>query len=469
MTSTIALHELRGLLRDRTLLAAYVVFLGALGVAMATGTAYLERGRRAQAAVEQAHEQHLARMRAQLEAVAAGRTPEGFFVADRPTSVRFTIARPVSPLTPLSIGHTELMPVSASVSLTSGEGAMFDMAGIENPDHMHVGRFDLGFVVVSLLPLLGIALCYGIVSAERERGTLALLLTQPLSIGRVVLVKAVVAWAVLVAPAVLVPVAWTVAVSPEAVASWPALLMYAALVAAYVAFWVALAIAVNLGGLGSAANAAILGGLWLLLVVLWPGLLGILTGRLYPVPSRLALISEARINEVEASRQRDALVDRFFQDHPELLPEAGPGQTDRWLGLYVAALEAQRAVEPVYERFEEQLAAQQRFVALTQFLSPAVVMREALMAIAGTSRRSFSEFRRAVLAHRDQLRDFLEPRVARAQPMTWRDYEAAPRFEFRPARPPWAWQAALGIFGPALLLGEWARRRCRKLENPLTA
>lgn len=469
MTRTLALHEFRSLLRDRTLLVASLVFFGALAVAMATGTAYLERGRRTQVAVEQAHQQHLARMRAQFEAVAAGRTPEGFFVANRPTSIRSTLARPVSPLTPLSIGHTELMPASASVALASGESSLFEMAGLDNPDHLQIGRFDPAFVVVSLLPLLCVASCYGMLSGERERGTLALLLTQPLSLGRVLLTKATVAWAVLAVPAVLVPVAWTLVVSPEAVAMWPALAAYAALVAGYVAFWVALAAAVNLAGLGSATNAAVMGGLWLVLVVLLPGVLGIVTGRLHPVPSRLALIGEARLEEVEASRQRDALVDRFFQDHPELMPEAGPGHPNRPLAFYVSALEAQRAVEPVFERFEQQLAAQQRVVAATQFLSPAIVMREALTHIAGTSRRSFTEFRREALAHRDRLRAYLEPRLARAQPVTWDDYEAAPAFDARPARPRWPWEAVLGVLGPALLLAAWARRRCRTLENPVTA
>jgi ABC-2 type transport system permease protein len=306
-------------------------------------------------------------------------------------------------------------------------------------------------------------------SGERERGTLALLLTQPLSLGRLLSTKGMVAWLLLVAPAVLVPVAWTLAVSPEAAAQWPSLAAYAVLVASYVAFWVALAAVVNLGGFGSAANAAIAGGLWLVLVVLLPGLLGVLTSRLYPVPSRLALISEARLEEVEASRQRDILVDRFFQDHPELMPAPGSGQPNRTLAFYVSAVEAQRAVEPVFERFEAQLEAQQRILAAAQFLSPAIVMREALTELAGTSRQSFAAFRRDVLRYRDALRQFLEPRVARGQPMTWNDYEAAPRFAATPARPRWPWEATVGIAGPALLLAAWARRRIRSIENPLTA
>ena len=44
-----------------------------------------------------------------------------------------------------------------------------------------VGRFDLAFVTVYLLPLLVLALSFNVLSEEREQGTLALTLSQPVS------------------------------------------------------------------------------------------------------------------------------------------------------------------------------------------------------------------------------------------------------------------------------------------------
>ena len=52
-----------------------------------------------------------------------------------------------------------------------------------------VGRFDLAFVVVYLLPLLVLALSFNVLSEEREQGTLALTLSQPVSARGVVAAK----------------------------------------------------------------------------------------------------------------------------------------------------------------------------------------------------------------------------------------------------------------------------------------
>ena len=47
--------------------------------------------------------------------------------------------------------------------------------------HEMVGRFDLAFVTVYLLPLLVLALSYNVLSEEREQGTLARTLAPTLS------------------------------------------------------------------------------------------------------------------------------------------------------------------------------------------------------------------------------------------------------------------------------------------------
>ena len=44
------------------------------------------------------------------------------------------------------------------------------------------GRFDLAFVLIYLYPLLILALTYNLLSAEKEQGTLALALSQPVSL-----------------------------------------------------------------------------------------------------------------------------------------------------------------------------------------------------------------------------------------------------------------------------------------------
>ena len=50
---------------------------------------------------------------------------------------------------------------------------------VESPLNLMVGRFDLTFVVIYLLPLLVLALSFNVLSEEREQGTLALTCCSP--------------------------------------------------------------------------------------------------------------------------------------------------------------------------------------------------------------------------------------------------------------------------------------------------
>lgn len=458
-------HELRTLLRDRALVGAWAIFVAALCVALVTGTGALRGARDTEASVHRAHDEHLSRMRAQLQAVADGRTPEGFFVANRAASLRHLVARPVSPLTPLALGEIELLPASGTVGLFTDEATMFDVASIANPSHLHIGRFDVTFVIVSLLPLLAIGLSFNLLSAERERGTLAMLMTQPLSTGRLLLAKAIVPWGVLAAPAVVIPIAWTIVVSPASATHVPQLVAYGAVVALYAAFWIALAAAVNLAGRRSATNAIVLGASWLLLVQVVPTVLGAVTSTVYPVPSRMAMVSQARLAEVEATQRRDEVIDRFYRDHPELMPPDGAGAPNRTLAAFAAAREAARVVDPVYRHFEQQLAARHRVVRAFQFMSPAIVAREALTGLAGTNRAAFTAFRDDVRAFRERVETYLLPIVASGRQLSLPDYANAPS----PGNPgpvlaiPWAGIA--GLLLPFAALVAWVARRSRAYER----
>ncbi|HEV7443610.1 MAG TPA: ABC transporter permease subunit, partial [Steroidobacteraceae bacterium] len=88
---------------------------------------------------------------------------------------------PATPLAALTIGQSDLLPSVlplAPATLPSLQGS----SEPENPHRLLIGRFDAAFVVVFLMPLLIIALTYALLAGERERGTLALLLAQPLSL-----------------------------------------------------------------------------------------------------------------------------------------------------------------------------------------------------------------------------------------------------------------------------------------------
>ncbi|MBL0156240.1 MAG: ABC transporter permease subunit [Bryobacterales bacterium] len=465
MSIVIARHELRSMLRDRALLCVLVIFLVALTGGLSVGTSTLHRFERVSDAVRVESDAYLARMRTQLEDVAAGRKPKGFFSANRPSALAFSAPRPPSPLMPLCIGQSEVLPVSARLSLFSAQSGLFDLGSIDNAEHQQIGRFDLGFVLVYLMPLMLIALSYNLLSGERERGTLPILMNQPVSPFGMLVAKAAVPLAMIAGPAVAIPILWTLVASPGSGELWGRLVLFALLVVGYGAFWLTLAVMVNLLGWRSSTNALALGGCWLLFVLVLPAALQTAGSVLYPMPSRMALITESRLAEVEASQRRQQLVDRFYRDHAELAPEGGAGQPNRTLAVYASFEETERAVQPVFLRFEQQLAAQQRLLGLLQYLSPAVVFREALTRVAATDAGAFAGYRDSVLTLRSELKDFLLPRVARGQMLTLADYDSAPRFRAASYTGGAGVSGALaGLILPTLLLALAAARSLARIE-----
>jgi cell division protein FtsW (lipid II flippase) len=83
----------------------------------------------------------------------------------------------------------------------------------ENPHRLLIGRFDAAFVVVFLVPLFIIALTYSLIAGERERGTLALLLAQPVTLPALITAKLAPRVIIVVALLALIAVLFALAIA----------------------------------------------------------------------------------------------------------------------------------------------------------------------------------------------------------------------------------------------------------------
>jgi ABC-2 type transport system permease protein len=229
------------------------------------------------------------------------------------------------------------------------------------------------------------------------------------------------------------------------------LTLWAAITVAYGLFWFALAVAVNAWGRGSATNAMVLAGLWLLFVVLIPSVLNVAVKVAHPVPSRVELIQAMRVAGDAATRQGAQLLARYLEDHPEMAP-AEPGGAPDFGTLQVAVNEAtERAVQPVLDRFEAQTAGQQRMVDRFRFLSPAIVAQAAYNDVAGASADRYQHFLTQADAYHRQWREYFVPRILRKEKLSAADVEQFPAFAYR--EEPWDQVATrLGVALLGLLL-----------------
>lgn len=389
---------------------------------------------RALLAAQDAASTALAAESAMLVDALAAQSRRGIQAARDPGSVGFSVltqpvALPQAPLAALAIGQGDLLP--ARYELTArGAHHFLARTELDSPLRLAIGNFDAAFVIVWLLPLLVIGLSHGIVSAERERGVLALAVAAGASPSRFVLGKW---WSRLLLVIACIWIATLlVAAAGGALGrggAGPLLASWAAISTLYALFWFALSLWLNAGPGSSERNAMVLVGSWLAFVILAPALTNLAATTVFAAPSRVNLTTELREATEAADREAAAARDQYFFDHPEM---QGGDMDTRAYFTSVALSEARIAQEmlPLLQAFDDQAVRQQRLVELLQYLSPGTLTYQALTTLAGSDGARHREFRAQTLRfHADWTRFFVE-RLEAGRLLSPAEYAQLPRFAF---------------------------------------
>jgi ABC-2 type transport system permease protein len=494
---TIARHESRLLRSERTATGVLVLFCVLGGYAVAGG---LQRATARGASTEQAlREQQttLRTLRADIETeeeearrthAAAG--PGVEYGPRDPDYVLGTVRRnnvvlPASPYEVLASGRSEMIPAIYSVMTleiainpytdalpSPGKLAIFGRAVdiVSNPLRLRAGAFDLLFLVVYLCPLLIIALCYDLLSAERDNGTLAMVLAQPVRL-RTLLGAKIAVRAIMVALALVILPVMAIAVGTgfSLPGDLTRLALWIAISLSYAMVWFALGVAVNAVGRSSAFNAVALALLWIALVVVLPALVSLTAVVRHRVPDRIELVNEIRAarnaarvaanEEVlrreflqrhaariydqasmlaamrtirEAAPTGNLLLEPFFERHPDIAGDRQFTQTELFYVLLAAQEEeVERRTQPLRDRIAGALLAQRRWLEGAAMVLPPLVVEQRLRDIADTSDRRYQHFFDLAAEYQRQQRAFFWPRVARTVPIDRADANRIPSFSYQ--------------------------------------
>ena len=471
-------NEWRGLAADRTLWAVTILLAVVMLFAASNGARWsaLQQERHGRLVADQS--ERLEETRGQLLEIARGGSPRSRFLDPRnPAQVGQSFAAgyallPPAPLAPLSVGQSDILPAHYKITLESRE-ALFAGDELDNPTNLLAGRFDVAFVIVFLYPLVILALSYNLLSGEKEGGTLALALAQPISLTRLATAKILACGVVVLSLTAALTLAAAVVASVDlgAPGAFSSLAAYFGITAVYGLFWFSLALLVNAFGRGSATNAVILAGVWLTLALIVPSATSLFAATLYPVPSRVEMIQSVRVAGQEASERGSQLLSAYFEDHPEMAPEGEIDPRDYYSLKFVTEDEISRQIAPLTERFEAQIRGQQSVVEKFRFLSPAILAQQALNDLSGTGYSRFDHFRSEAGRFADEWKSHFLPQIFRKTVVTAEALGELPRFSYRPERPSAIAErvggtALLIALSAVLLLGtaSWALRR-----YPLTA
>jgi len=312
----------------------------------------------------------------------------------------------------------------------AGDDFALNFTEMTSPVQLLFGSFDLALVIVYLLPLLIIAFTYNVLSSEKEQGSLRLLASQPISVRKWVFQKLILRffWLSILVLVSIVLVFIIVGVQPFDLGSILALL---GLTLGYMLFWFALAFLVNLFVDSSAKNAVSLIMLWVIFVLLTPSVINQVGTTLYPMPSRTLMINEMRESKAEATKRQDEILDNFLRDHPEYAINDST-QSRNFYHRYMASQKVvKEELEPIVNKYEEQLQRQQSWSKKLQWISPAIVVQQSLNKLAGTSTEDYGNYRKQVIEFAGEWRDYFTIFLYNNTPFSQQDYSSLPKFEYK--------------------------------------
>ena len=397
----------------------------------------------------------------------------------------FKAVLPPAPAAPLAVGQSDLYPQayyyrkfnddSPAQATVDGRSLsnVFPQKLTANPLRLLTGRFDLAFVLLYIFPLLIIALSFNLIAAEAESGTLALFLSQPVTLGTLVMSKTLIRFALVAVTAILFPalsVAFVGLFTRHGLSFWR-LVIWSLAAAGYGIFWFALALYINNRRKSSVHNALTLAVGWLGIVIILPVITGLAAQIIFPVPSSLMIADKERAIRTEAQEkathstdllrtnfaarfppqpdekaasprlstlrnseylsvpETDDLLSDYFRRHPEWKQHV---TYSRMIFAIQQArdeyIEAQ--LFPLLEAAEKQRARQEAFVNVSGLLSPAIVLQKVLSDVAGTGATRHQNFVRQFDEYVRRRNQFFAARVFQGQPITSTEISDSLKFVF---------------------------------------
>ncbi len=336
-----------------------------------------------------------------------------------------------APLAFLSTGQSDLFTHTIKPTLY-GESYVLSFSELSNPVQLMFGSFDLAFVLIYLLPLLVLAFSYNLLSSEKEQGSLRLTLAQPVSLFAWLFNKMILRFFIMTTIVTTSLILALVISGIPIVKVFSSVLLIVALVTLYIFFWFTVSLIVNAFGRSSGTNAVTIISFWVVLVLLLPAAISQLANSLYPVPSRINMIHEMRIAKSEAEKVADTILSSYYRDHPELAQRDTTiqNQYQFYLGYFASQDVVKKSVAPVLEEYQTKLSAQQQFIESFRFISPSLLLQNALNDVAGTSSRYYESYRNQVVAFAEEWRAYFLPRMFNNEWMTKVDFEKLPSFTF---------------------------------------
>lgn len=325
--------------------------------------------------------------------------------------VRKSALKPHLPLSPLAAGISDLAPSRLEIKLNTPFG-FIDTYDFENPRGLALGRFDLAFAIVFLLPI-GLLLLFALlVTFERDRGMLPLVAAQAVTpriwIGAQV--AAILAWSVPVVVLAMIASLGLAGVPLAAVAGSLALAILVTVL--YMLLWSAVALLVLARQPGAGAALGSFAAIWAALTIGLPLAGSALVGAIDPAPSAIEYVDAQRKITDEVQANRNAILTAALLARPDLRAHVDRATTlDYATRLSFLVPETERRLSSHKSAIEAHRARQKKVVGIVGFVVPTLGVESAFATLAGTDPARQRLFEAQAREHQQRLRKLVHPLV----------------------------------------------------------
>lgn len=437
-------HELKILSRNRVLVSLCTLIIFILVSALWIGSSMLHKQQQTIAKINKTDKEITDSLKTRIKRVEANNMVYQGFIWDDPTFAyntarnegpKYAVKEPFA-LQALNVGQSDVQPFYYKVYINKKQYLTFE-SEIENSFLQFTGNFDFAFVVIYLFPLLIIMFSYNVLSSEKEQGTWVLLKTSNQSIAQMMICRIGIRYLLftgffwlIVTPVLTVFIGSSFLFT----ANWHWIV---AVVSLYFAFWFAVALLVNSFSMTSNVNAMVLIFIWLFTGIIIPNLLQIGLNKVYPIPSRIDLLTAERdaINKYFEKDGQDLTKD-VFSSPRAMIRQASVVTPGMVYGYGVIVYKSQQikdqAAAVAEEKLYGQIRKQQEAIRSLQLLSPALMMQEELSALSGSHWYQFNQFSKDADAFKKKTQEFYFPKMAYEntyRTFTVADAEAIPQFK----------------------------------------
>lgn len=335
-----------------------------------------------------------------------------------------------SPLAILAAGSGQEWPNRYRIAAQS-QAKTLKREMLTNPFYATTGPFDLSLFIATIVPLAIIVLHHDLLSEDRETGVIRLILSQPVSISRLLIIRCFIRTAAVVV--VVVGLTGVVllctgtdlrhAEAAERFAVWSLLVFL------HAACWSALALAINTLGFSSNSNAVFLLLLWVVCVLIIPKSAGRVARLDSSIRSPMELVAlEAEAIE-QAKKEAPALVAEFRKRNPGVIDGDDNPQREQLVSYLLVNETARGRFQHELRTTLDAFTTQDHRMNDWGWLSPAIAFRQGAAQLAGTSLSHYVEFARRTNRRQSDYLSYFRPMSLAERELTVEEVQAIPRFE----------------------------------------